>query len=101
MTCSKGLMAIGRIRQSLLFKFDEPNSNQEVIKKPSFKKNLSRTKTSDYTPINTLNELLGKFQQHYPDIFEKNAKEQSGYLCIDESLVDWDSRIKVIFYRRG
>ena len=84
------------IRQSLIFKFDEPNSNQAMIRRQLTKKSHSRTKESDYIPINTLNALLGKFQQHYPEIFEKDAKEQSGYLCIDESLVDWDSRIKLV-----
>lgn len=47
-------------------------------------------------PINTLNDLLHNFKKNYPNIFEKDSAGQHGYLCIDESLVEWDSRIKLV-----
>jgi hypothetical protein len=40
--------------------------------------------------------LLLKFEKIYPDIFEKDPAGQRGYLCIDESVVDWEGRIKLV-----
>ena len=100
MTCSMGLMAIGRHRQSLLFKFDDPSID---IIEPLRKRENTRSKKherdeemNNSKPINTLNDLLHRFQKNYPNIFEKDSAGQRGYLCIDESLVEWDSRIKLV-----
>lgn len=90
-SCSEGWMAISQGNQSLLLNFATKYPQQNFS---------SRLACCD-SPVVTLNDLLERFKAIYPFIFKlsgkdnktagKKVKNESGYLCIDENMVDYRS----------
>ena len=89
MTSSGGIIAVPRIRNGVLIEFGTSASRALP---PSGGRATPRQQAPKQSqlPLRTMNDVRSKFEETY------GAKIEGSYLCIDESIVNWDSRHKLL-----
>ncbi len=89
------MIAVPRSKNGFLLDFGSVENNEKI------KNQLRTIKTKGYMKltgrknkqISHLNGLIDQFKTIYPQIWNKTGQ---GYICIDESVVDWNRNKKLL-----
>ena len=97
LTTGFGMIAVPRTKNGILLDFGSFQDSDQIKIQLRTQKTRGKNKPNGgkNKQISHLNQLIDQFKAIYPSIWTSDPNSQ-GYICIDESMVDWSSKKKLL-----